>query len=1499
VKSNLLNRLFTAIASFSLLLNSLGTPLLAIAQEVTPTPTPDALVEPTPTDSATPTPDATPTIEPTTTPTATPDITPTPDVSPTPTVEVTPTPTDEVTPSPTDEAVVSPAPETTPTTPGPPSDSTPTPDSTTPAPSPSATPEVPQEHGNVSATLLHQTEAASVTEDSLGLAQTDSSATLITDKPDYAPTDAVVITGTGFIANKTYTIEITSQDAPAVDFKDQVKANDKGDLFYTYQLDGNYRPNYKVEVLSGNTVVASVTFTDSAKITIKDHEGQNSDNSWTNGNVTEYKEGDYINFRFKVKVEDAPATGKIQIRFTGDDGTCLFFDNYFSLGTTTNISGSTPVVTFVSGPTAENFGTSNGEWKVILAISGTSNGEGRTSYTLRLSQSAGECNGSSQHSRLDNVSGPDGGDVSNMGALNIPVHANQIIELPEITAIKHLDRNGDGVFEDTADAGEFCFALDGGTCISTDSSGQITFSNVTPNGAHSITETQLNFSQGTYAFVSGSGINCKFNGSTATATVASGTTATDASCTFNNGLATGTLRVVKSVTNDSGGQATASAFTLHVKSGGVDVSGSPAAGSSTGTVYTLNAGSYVVSENTPPAGYTQTGFSGNCDGNGNVTVVAGQEKTCTITNDDTAPALHLRKTITADNGGTASAADWTLTATGTGGSPTNLSGSTPVNSGSNFKADTYALAESGGPSGYTAGAWDCVGGTMGDATHVTLALGESANCTINNNDIAPTITLIKVVMKDNGGTAGVNDFGLMIDGNNVDSGVATPVDANTSISLDENGLAGYSFVSMTGEGCPTQLRGTVTLSPGQDITCTITNDDIAPTLKLVKNVTNDNGGTNVAHDWSLGAAGTGGFTDFGDSTTFHTVKAGVGYVLSESDIAGYTAGNWNCNGDSLQGDTLTLGLQEDVTCSISNNDNAPSLTLVKVVANNNGGNATETDWTLTATGPTGFSGTGPSVSNGPSFDAGTYVLSESGLGGYTASNWVCNGGNQTEANTVVVGLGDQVTCTITNDDIVPTVTLNKEVRGGDAGENDFGLTIGGQGVDSGQTVDVDANTPIALDEAGLDGYSFDSITGEGCPSELGGTVTLDEGGGITCTIVNTRDTGDILGYKFEDLNGNGNWDEGEPGLEGWTIELWGGQENLIDTTETSDDPLGQYSFENIPTGDYAVCEVLKDGWTQTYPEGCHFITLTQEGEQGLNFGNFKLAAIGDFIWHDNNGDGVQDVGEPGIAGIDVNLYQDDGDGIFEPGTDDPLVGTDTTNGSGGYLFENLGPGQYWTDVVDSTLPAGFANTTPDPVGPIILSSGETYLLADVGYVAPEIKISKSNDKPNSATGDTVTYTLTVINTFDTSFDGIIVKDVLPGGFSYVNGSTTIDGSSAGDPNISGGVLEWTINEPEFPITITYKATIGNDLSNGTYKNFATCTAFITRKETEQECNVADSSVTLGAGQGYGGNLTPQVLGASTELPATGNDTGLLLFTIAAIIGGVAIKVYGKRKYGKN
>jgi hypothetical protein len=112
------------------------------------------------------------------------------------------------------------------------------------------------------------------------------------------------------------------------------------------------------------------------------------------------------------------------------------------------------------------------------------------------------------------------------------------------------------------------------------------------------------------------------------------------------------------------------------------------------------------------------------------------------------------------------------------------------------------------------------------------------------------------------------------------------------------------------------------------------------------------------------------------------------------------------------------------SCTITNDDKAPSLTLNKIVVNDNGGTTAESAWTLTANGGTAGTLSGPGaagstdVVSGATFKAGTYALSESGPSTYTASPWSCvkNSGTPVTGASITLGLGDTATCTITNDD---------------------------------------------------------------------------------------------------------------------------------------------------------------------------------------------------------------------------------------------------------------------------------------------------------------------------------------------------------------------------------------------------------------------------------------------------------------------------------------------------
>ena len=109
-------------------------------------------------------------------------------------------------------------------------------------------------------------------------------------------------------------------------------------------------------------------------------------------------------------------------------------------------------------------------------------------------------------------------------------------------------------------------------------------------------------------------------------------------------------------------------------------------------------------------------------------------------------------------------------------------------------------------------------------------------------------------------------------------------------------------------------------------------------------------------------------------------------------------------------------------------------------------------------------------------------------------------------------------------------------------------------------------------------------------------------------------TGSICGMKFNDLNGNGVRDAGEPGLPNWIINLSysnaAGHVTLIDTTDAN----GNYCFNNLQSGGtYTVSETNQSGWQQTAPAspGTYTLTLAAgQNKDSLNFGNKLASALG-------------------------------------------------------------------------------------------------------------------------------------------------------------------------------------------------------------------------------------------------------------------------------------------------
>src|SRR6185436_15244490 len=115
----------------------------------------------------------------------------------------------------------------------------------------------------------------------------------------------------------------------------------------------------------------------------------------------------------------------------------------------------------------------------------------------------------------------------------------------------------------------------------------------------------------------------------------------------------------------------------------------------------------------------------------------------------------------------------------------------------------------------------------------------------------------------------------------------------------------------------------------------------------------------------------------------------------------------------------------------------------------------------------------------------------------------------------------------------------------------------------------------------------------------------------------------------------------------------------------------------------------------------------------VDFGYVGSASIGDLVWLDKDGDGVQDAGEPGLGGVDVTVTWYGPDGVLGGG-DDASFST-TTAADGSYSIGGLPAGSYSVDVDQADAPAGTTLTTANDPLAVSLSAGQTYTTADFGF----------------------------------------------------------------------------------------------------------------------------------------------------------------------------------------
>jgi len=211
----------------------------------------------------------------------------------------------------------------------------------------------------------------------------------------------------------------------------------------------------------------------------------------------------------------------------------------------------------------------------------------------------------------------------------------------------------------------------------------------------------------------------------------------------------------------------------------------------------------------------------------------------------------------------------------------------------------------------------------------------------------------------------------------------------------------------------------------------------------------------------------------------------------------------------------------------------------------------------------------------------------------------------------------------------------------------------------------------------------------------------------------------ISGYKFNDINGNGHWDQAEPPLNGWSIVISGPNGTLAATTGTGSWPAGFYEFVNLTPGIYSIDEVSQGGWSQTVSPASPFVLVAGQNSPNSNFGNFQGSVARGIKFNDINKNGIKDAGEPGIAGWEIVATKVGGGGIK----------TDSTDGSGNYSFgfSSFESGDW---VISESQQPGWRQTFPASPGTYTVSiqSGTYEAGKDFGnFLSSSISGTKFND----------------------------------------------------------------------------------------------------------------------------------------------------------------------------
>jgi uncharacterized protein (DUF2141 family) len=415
----------------------------------------------------------------------------------------------------------------------------------------------------------------------------------------------------------------------------------------------------------------------------------------------------------------------------------------------------------------------------------------------------------------------------------------------------------------------------------------------------------------------------------------------------------------------------------------------------------------------------------------------------------------------------------------------------------------------------------------------------------------------------------------------------------------------------------------------------------------------------------------------GDGSYLFNGLAAGNYEVEEIDPAGFISTSPNQRIVSLAvGGAATASFGDQATGTVSG----------AVFEDVNGNGTRDTGETgiggvsISLTGASGMRST-QTVGDGSYAFAGVlpglYTVSETDPAGLTSTTPNQRVVNLTSGGAATASFGDQavgvISGTVYNDG-----NGNGRREAAEAGLAGVTITVAGESV----TVSVQTVSDGAFSATGLPPGRY-RVT-ETVPAGFSSTtppeqiVNLSNGGAATASFGNQA-AGVIAGLVFNDANGNGQLDPGEPGIGGVTVRLLGS--GAPAPTLTTGD--GSFSFPNVLPGSYTVEETNLPGFASTTPDQ-QMVSLGAGGAAAASFGDQAVQTIAGTVFEDLNGNGQQDAGEPGIAGVHVVLVRD-ADGLE--------VGQTVSAPNGFFLFSSVPVGAY---TVREAVPEGYTITSAGP-----------------------------------------------------------------------------------------------------------------------------------------------------------------------------------------------------------